>query len=110
MSIITQNRVLETIAGLGPLQNVFLVGDVVTPLASIVVWYPEIGLRYALFENDILANALVESLRQAGVRRFTSWDELHEAMRAEQWEGWDTCEDYRRGKQFADDLASKGLI
>lgn len=106
--MVTREQVLDRIAGLGPLQNVFLVAEDEGPLASIVIWYPEIGFRGLIIENDALAQAVYDYLRDTGVRRFKSDEELAETQRNEKWEGWDTCEDYRRVQQAMEELAKRG--
>jgi hypothetical protein len=109
MSTVTREEVLERVSGFGvPLQNVFLIGEDTDRFAGIVVWYTEIGLREFIFEKDELAIAIYQFLREAGVRRFKSWEELGEAKQREKWEGWDTCADWRRFQQAAEELAKKG--
>ena len=108
MSALTREQVLERVAGLGPLQNVFLIGQDTDALGGIAVWYPEIGLREFIFEKDDLALAIYGFLREAGVRRFHSWEHLREAQRREKWEGWDTSEDFRRMQQAMEELARIG--
>jgi hypothetical protein len=100
---------LEQIAGFGvPLENVFILApDSGTP-GAIVVWYPEVGLRSILIEQDDLYTACYDFLRAAGVRRFRTWEELGEAQEREKWEGWDTCADRRRFQQRADEIAEEG--
>src|SRR5438552_4086556 len=96
MSDVTREQVWVQIAGFGvPLEDLFLIEDN-DALGVIAAWYPEIGLRCIVLENDALAIACYETLREAGVRRFQSWEELGEAQDREKWEGWDTCADYRR--------------
>ncbi|HZV05731.1 MAG TPA: hypothetical protein VE999_11665 [Gemmataceae bacterium] len=66
-------------------------------------------MRYVGIENDDLFRAVYEYLRyEAKVRRFTSEGEVFEAMYKEKWEGWDTCNDYRRMQQAMDELAQRG--
>jgi hypothetical protein len=110
MSTVTREEVLERIAGLGPLQNVFLVAEDNDSLGLPIIWYPEIGLRYfIIIENDDLGRAVYEYLRyEARVRRFKSEREVSEAVYKEKWEGWDTCDDYRRTQQAMDELAKRG--
>jgi hypothetical protein len=97
MSTVTREQVLERIAGFGPLQNVFLIAKNDDSLGLPIIWHPEIGLRYIIIENDALGQAVYEYLRdEARVRRFKSEQEVSEAMYREKWEGWDTCDDYRR--------------
>jgi hypothetical protein len=107
MSMVTREQVLERVAGLGPLQNVFLITKDDDTFGVPVIWYPEIGLRYLLIEKEDLAQAVYNYLREAGVRRFKSETELQETQRSERWEGWDTCEDYRRIQQVVEQLARK---
>ena len=108
MSNVTCEQVSEEIAGFGvPLVNLFLIAEDNDPLGVIVAWYPEIGLRSILLENDALARACYNTLREAGVRRFKSWEELGEAKDREKWEGWDTCADYRRWQQALEELAEQ---
>jgi hypothetical protein len=107
MSIVTREQLLERIAGLGSLENVFLIADDNDTHGLPIIWYPEIGFRYLIIEKDDLAQAVYDYLREAGVRRFKSETELQEAQRSEKWQGWDTCEDYRRIKQVVEELASK---
>jgi hypothetical protein len=108
MSAVTREQVLERVAGLGPLQNVFLIGEDTDALGGIVVWYPEIGLREFIFEKNDLAFGIYSFLRETGVRRFKSWEHLREAESREKWEGWDTCDDYRRTQQAMEKLAKRG--
>jgi hypothetical protein len=108
MSTVTREEVLERVAGLGPLHNVFLIGEDTDALGGIVVWLPEIGVREIIFEKDDLALAIYNFLREAGVRRFQSWEHFREAENREKWEGWDTCDDYRRMQQAVEELARKG--
>ncbi len=109
MSTVTREHVLERIARLGPLQNVFLITRDYDSLGLPIIWLPEIGLRYVGIENDDLFRAVYEYLRyEAKVRRFTSEGEVFEAMYKEKWEGWDTCNDYRRMQQAMDELAQRG--
>ena len=98
---VTPDEVAARIASLGPLSNVFLVGG------SIALWFPEIGLRYLIIEWDELAEACRDYLRAAGVRHFESCSELQEALRAEKWEGWDTCADWRRIAKEMERLRSR---
>ena len=109
MSTVTREQVLERVAGLGPLQNVFLViGDDDTRGLPLI-WYPEIGLRYLIIEKEDVAQAVAEYLRyEANVRRFKSGLEVSEAMYKEKWVGWDTCADYRRMQQAMGELAKRG--
>jgi len=105
---VTREQVLEKISGFGvPLPNIFLIGKDIDTLGGIVVWYPEIGLREVIVEKDDLAAAIYQFLREAGVRRFKGWDELKEAEKKEQWEGWDTCADYRRQQQAMEELGKR---
>ena len=108
MSQVTREQVLERVAGLGPLQNVFLIGEDSDALGGIVVWNPEIGLREFIFEKDDLALGIYSFLREAGVRRFKSWEQLREAEKREKWEGWDTCADYRRIQKAMEEMAKRG--
>jgi hypothetical protein len=100
--------VLELVSGLGPLQNVFLIAADNDPSGLPIIWYPEIGLRCLIIENDDLSQAVRDYLREAGVRRFNSTEELLEAQRSEKWEGWDTCADSRRAQQAIEELARRG--
>ncbi len=52
MSAVTREQVLERVAELGPLQNVFLVGEDNDSLGLPMVWYPEIGLRYVIIKSE----------------------------------------------------------
>jgi hypothetical protein len=109
MSTVTREQVLERVAGLGPLQNVFLIAGDDDPLGLPIIWYPEIGLRYVIIEKGDLAQAVYQYLRcEAGVRRFKSEREVVEAMSKEKWAGWDACDDYRRTRQAMEELAKKG--
>jgi hypothetical protein len=108
MSTVTREQVLERVAGLGPLQNVFLITKDNDTFGLPITWYPEIGLRYLLIEEGALAQAVSDYLREAGVRRFQSEEELLEAQRSEHWEGWDTGEDYRRMQQAIEGLTRRG--
>ena len=107
MSEVTREQVLERVAGLGPLHNVFLVGEGNEDFGTIVIWCPELGLRGLIIEKDDLARAVVAFLRQTGVRRFKSLGDLREAQRTEKWEGWDTCEDHRRMQRALAELAKR---
>jgi hypothetical protein len=109
MSAVSQEQLFETVAGLGPLHNVFVVAEDNDTLGLPIIWYPEIGLRYLLIENDDLAQAVYDYLRdEAKVRRFKSEQEVLEALYREKWEGWNTCDDYRRTQQTAAELAARG--
>jgi len=108
VSIVTREQVLERVAGLGSLQNVFLIAADNDTFGLPLIWYPEIGLRYLIIEKDDLGQAVYDHLRDAGVRRFRSEEELLEAQRIEKWEGWDTCDDYRRMQQAMEELAKRG--
>ena len=110
MSSVTREQVLEQVEGLGPLQYVFLIGEDTDEFGTIVIWYPEIGVRGRIIEKDDLARAVVTFLREAGVRRFKSWEQFREAEQREKWEGWDTCEDWRRIQQLMDELANKDQV
>jgi hypothetical protein len=105
MSTVTREQVLERVAGMGPLQNVFLIAEDNDTHGLPMIWYPAIGLRYLIIEKDDLAQAVYEYLRyEAKVRRFKSEREVSEAMYKEKWEGWDTCGDYRRMQQAMEEL------
>jgi len=104
MSAITPVQVSKVVATLGPLTNVFLIGEDSGTSGLPIVWYPEIGFRYLLLEKDELAAAVKEYLRAQGVRRFASETDLAEAHRNEQWPGWDTCADYVRIKEALEQL------
>jgi hypothetical protein len=109
MSTLSRKEVLERVAGLGPLENVFLVTGANDTRGLPLIWFPEIGLRYLIIEKDDLAQAVSEYLRyEAKVRRFKSDLEVQEAMRREKWEGWDTCEDYRRMQKVMEELSNRG--
>ncbi len=110
MSTVTREQVLEQVEGLGPRHNVFLIGGDDEALGGILVWLPEIGLREFIFEQDDMAFAIYKLLRDAGVRRFESWDHLREAETREKWEGWDTCDDYRRMQQTMEEFANKDKL
>jgi hypothetical protein len=107
MSTVTREQVLERIAGFGPLRNVFLITKDEDTFGIPIIWYPEIGLRYVIIEKDDLAQAVYDYLCEAGVRQFNSEEELAEAQQREKWEGWDSCEDWRRWQQAAAELARK---
>jgi hypothetical protein len=109
MSTVTHDQVMQRIEGLGvPLENVFLIAEDNETHGVIAVWYPEIGLRSIIIEKDDLYTACYNFLRESGVRRFKSWDELGEAQQHERWEGWDTCADWRRFQQAAEELNKSG--
>jgi hypothetical protein len=109
MATVTREKVLERVAALGPLQNVFLVAEDDETLGLPIIWYPEIGLRYLIIENDGLAQAVYQYLRyEAKVRRFKSEQQVSEAMYKEKWEGWDSCGDYRRMQQAMQKMAKRG--
>src|SRR5262249_36215626 len=109
MTTVSREQVLERVEELGPLENVFRVGEDDDTLGLPIVWYPEIGLRYVVIENDDLAEAVCEYLRyEAKVRRFRSERQVSEAMYREKWEGWNTCEDYRRVRQAMEELGKRG--
>ena len=100
---------MECITAFGvPLKNVFIIADDNDTQGEIVVWYSEVGLRSIIIEKDDLYTACYHFLREAGVRQFQSWRELGEAQKREKWEGWDTCEDWRRLQQKAAELVNKG--
>ena len=108
MSTVTREQVLERIAGLGPLRNVFLITEEDDTFGLPMIWYPEIGLRYLIIENDEMAQAVCQYLREVGVRRFRSEAELGEAQHSEKWEGWDSCEDYHRAHEAVKQPAGRG--
>jgi len=109
MLTITREQVLERVAGLGvPLANVFLIADDDEPEGTIAIWYPEIGIRSLVIEKDGLARAVYRYFHEVGVRRFQSWKDLQEAQKTEKWPGWDTCADWRRVQQVAEELARSG--
>jgi hypothetical protein len=108
MSSVTREQVLEQVARLGPLHNVFLITKDKATFGLPIIWYPEIGFRYLIIENDDFARAVYVHLRDAGVRQFKSEEELLETQRSEKWEGWDTCDDYRRIQQAMEELAKRG--
>jgi hypothetical protein len=108
MSTVTREQVLEWVAKNGPLQNLFLIAEDDKDPGSVMVWWPDVGLRYMIIERDELYKALKDYLREAGVRRFKSEGEAVEAMYKEKWEGWDTCADYQRLQQALEKLASRG--
>ena len=104
----TPEQVLERVADLGvPLANVFLIAADNETEGIIAVWYPEIGIRCVVIEDDDLAHAVYRYLHEAGVRRFRSWTELQEAQMTEKWPGWNTCADWRRLQQTAEELAKR---
>jgi hypothetical protein len=106
MTTVTRERVLERVAELGPLQNVFLVAGIDDTFALPMIWHPEIGLRYLVIEDDGLAQAVYEYLRyEAKVRRFESERQVSDAMYEERWQGWDTCADYRRMQQAIEEMS-----
>jgi hypothetical protein len=108
MSDVTGELVLERIAGFGvSLENLFLMAEDDDSLGVMAAWYPEVGLRSIIIENDDLAIACDRFLREAGVRRYQSWEELGEAQGREQWDGWDACADCRRWQQAAEEFAVK---
>ncbi len=108
MSTVTRQEVLEKVAAMGPLHNVFLIAEDGDPLGLPMIWYPEIGLRYLIIEKDELAQAVNEYLRcEVNVRRFKSEQEISEAMSQEKWEGWDTCADYRRHQRAVEAIANR---
>jgi hypothetical protein len=108
MSTATREQASEWVAGLGPLQNVFLIAADDDTFGLPIVWHPEIGLRYVIIEKNDLAHAVYDYLREAGVRRFKSETELGEAQRREQWEGWNTCSDFRRMQQAMEEVGERG--
>lgn len=108
MSTVTREQTLQWVAKNGPLQNLFLITEDDEDPGSPMIWWPEIGLRHIIIENDELAQAVNNYLREAGVRRFKSEREATQAMYKEKWEGWDTCDEYRRLQQSLEELAKKG--
>ena len=108
MSTVTREQVLERVAGLGTLQNVFLIANDNDRFGLPIIWFPEIGLRNLIIENDDLAQAVYEYLRyEVKVRRFNSEQEVTEAMYKEKWKGWDMCDDYRRMQQSIEQPARR---
>jgi hypothetical protein len=66
-------------------------------------------LRYLIIEQGHLAQAVYKYLRdEAKVRQFKSEREVSEAMYKEKWDGWDTCEDYRRTQRAVEELSRRG--
>jgi hypothetical protein len=111
MSPVTREQVLERITGFGlPLENFYIIADDENDRQGVIAfWHPEVGLRGLIIEKDDLARGVYNYLlREATVRRFKSWQELTKAMYNEKWEGWDTCDDYRRMQQAMDELAKRG--
>jgi hypothetical protein len=107
LSTVTQQNALECLTRYVPLENFFIVGEKNDTGGAIALWHPQVGLRTLILERDELAQACRTLLEECGVRRFRSWDELKEAQKREQWEGWDTCADYRRMQQAMEELARR---
>jgi hypothetical protein len=103
---VTAEQVLEEVESLGTsLANIFIIEDDDVEEGVIVLWYPAVGLRSLIIEDEALAKACHDYLRNTvGVRRFKSWEELSEVQQREKWEGWDTCADYRRHLETAREL------
>jgi hypothetical protein len=83
-------------------EHIFLVidNDDGRPFGLPASWYPELGLRLHLIENDELSKALSAYMVDSGFRQFKSLDDLWLAGKIENWPGWETCLDARRDKEF----------
>jgi len=75
-----------------PPENMFLLPGDSENEGLIVFWYPQIGMRFLILENDALATACYLHLREREARRFDSPEQILSAAAAEKWPGWDTCE------------------
>jgi hypothetical protein len=108
MPAVPSKQVVEQLAVYGlPLENFFIIADAEDDQGVIAFWHPQVGLRGLIIDKDDLARATYDYLRDAGVRRFRSWDELGAAKQKEKWLGWDTCADWRRHQQALEELVKK---
>lgn len=89
-------QVLVEVAELGPLENVVLIGKETDDWGMIVTWYPEIGWRLLINEQEGLSRAMYRYLREVGANRYDSWELMREDKATERMPGWDTCADYLR--------------
>jgi len=105
---VTTEQAAEKVNRLGvSLTNIFIIQDDNETDGEIVIWYPEVGFRTLIIENNAMAAACYGYLRDnVGVRRFKSWDDLSEARWNEKWVGWNTCSDYLRHQQDVEELRS----
>ena|ERR1700733_302779 len=78
-----------------PPENLFLLtGD--DDEGLIALWHPEIGMRFVIIENDVLAKACTRRLLQQGARQFDSTEQLLETASREKWPGWELCQPVRQ--------------
>jgi hypothetical protein len=78
-----------------PVTNIFLFPVRSETEGLIGVWYPSIGFRFLGIDNRELSKACYIYLLRLGARQFASTEELFQAIVAERWPGWDTCNDAR---------------
>ncbi len=91
----THAQILARLGSLGvPLENMFLLPSESGDEGLIALWYPEIGLRLLILENESLAKACYKHLLDRGNRIFDSCEQLRRTAAKERWPGWDTCEPF----------------
>lgn len=103
----TQEFALQKVAELGPLENMVLIGKETDDRGRFIIWYPEIGWRQTIYEIDGLSAAMYRILREAGAKRFDSWEQMREDESTQRMPGWDTCDDYVRVKKMMEELAER---
>jgi hypothetical protein len=99
---VTNEQVLDRLESLGiPFDKMYLLPSDPEDEGLIAFWYPEIGLRFLILENELLAKACYRYLLERGNRAFNSSEQLLQTAAKERWPGWDTCEPFiqerRRG-------------
>jgi len=101
--MVTHEQVERRLHSMGlPMENMFLITEESENDGIMVLWYPEIGARELLIENDELAMACYAYLLNHGARKFVSWEDFGRALAAEKWPGWDTCEPSAQGGRKAE--------
>ena len=108
MSLITDGQIADRLNSLGvPSEYFFLFPVEGSEIGGLIgFWHPEIGFRYLILENPDLAKACYTYLLNNGARRFSTEEELSQAMATEKWLGWDTCADAVRDRQISDSAQS----
>lgn len=93
MSSLTDEQVMARLASLGlPLEYMSVLPGASEREGLIGLWYPDIGFRFLILEDEAVAKACYTYLLKHGARRFESYQRLLETAAKEKWPGWDTCE------------------
>jgi hypothetical protein len=104
MSAISDAQVKTELGSIGiPLDNFFTIPGESEDRGLIAFWYPEIGVRYLILEDNAVAQACYRYLQMRGVRRFLSGDDIVQSSNSEKWPGWDTCSDAIRDRRIGID-------